>query len=65
MRLGGSTIHPDILKPLLWSALGFTLLFFALHMKGMRNEILRRRVKSLSIAEVEHARAAEATGAAE
>jgi heme exporter protein C len=56
MRMGGSTIHPDLLTPLLYSALGFTLLFFALHMKGMRNEILRRRVKALTMAEVERAR---------
>ena len=37
-------LDPVFLTPLLYSAIGFTLLFFALHMKGMRNEILRRRV---------------------
>ena len=56
MRMGGSTIHPDLLTPLLYAALGFTLLFFALHLMGMRNEILRRRVKALTMAEVERAR---------
>ncbi|MGH7949085.1 MAG: cytochrome c biogenesis protein CcsA, partial [Candidatus Binataceae bacterium] len=60
MRMGASTIHPDILKPLLISAIGFTILFFALQLIAMRNEILRRRVKALTIAEVERARSAPA-----
>ena len=34
-------------------ALGFTLLFIAMHLKAMRNEILRRRVKALTIRAVE------------
>jgi heme exporter protein C len=55
MRMGGPTIHPDLLWPLLYSAIGFTLLFFAMHLKGMRNEILRRRIKSLTLSEVERA----------
>ena len=53
MRLGGAAIHPTILIPLLVMAGGFTLLFAAMHMKGMRNEILRRRVRSLTQAAVE------------
>ena len=32
-----------------------SLLFFALHMKGMRNEILRRRVKARQLKEVDRA----------
>ncbi|MDX2308031.1 MAG: heme ABC transporter permease [Hyphomicrobium sp.] len=55
IRMDGPTIHPDLLYPLIWSAVGFSLLFFALHMKGMRNEILRRRVKALTLARVERA----------
>jgi heme exporter protein C len=43
------------LTPLIFSAIGFSLLFFAMHMKGMRNEILRRRVKARQIIEVERA----------
>jgi len=43
------------LEPLLISAIGFTVLFFALHMKAMRNEILRRRVKARQLKEVEQA----------
>jgi heme exporter protein C len=43
-RLDGPTIHPALLWPLLVSALGFTLLFFTLHLMAMRTEIWRRRV---------------------
>ncbi len=65
IRLDGPTIHPDLLWPLLYSAVGFSLLFFALHTKGMRNEILRRRLRSLTMAEVDRARTVSATAAAE
>ena len=43
-RLDGPTIHPSLLWPLMISALGFTLLFFTLHLMAMRAEIWRRRV---------------------
>lgn len=43
------------LQPLLICAIGFSLLFFALHMKGMRNEILRRRLKARQQLEVDRA----------
>ena len=46
-RMGGSTIESSLLWPLLVCAVGFTLLFVALHMLGMRTEILRRRVQAL------------------
>jgi heme exporter protein C len=58
LRAGGSKLDPAIQYPLLMMALGFTLLFVALHLKAMRNEILRRRVKALQMAEVERAQAA-------
>ena len=48
-RLDGPTIAPTFLWPLLICALGFTLLFFALHMLAMRNEILRRRVSAMRV----------------
>jgi heme exporter protein C len=48
-RLGGSTIHPSLLTPLLICALGFGFLFAALLLAAMRNEILRRRVRTLRI----------------
>ena len=55
VKLDGPAIHSSILVPLLVNAVGFSLLFFALHMKAMRNEVLRRRVKALRLAEVEQA----------
>jgi len=57
MRIGGPSIDPSILTPLLVMAAGFTAMFVALHMKAMRNEILRRRVKALQMVEVERAQA--------
>jgi heme exporter protein C len=47
LRLGGPTMHGSILSPLLWCAAGFTLVFVALHLQAMRNEIHRRRLISL------------------
>lgn len=44
IRMGGATIDPSMLYPLLVMAAGFTMLFFTLHMMAMRNEIWRRRV---------------------
>src|SRR5262245_41349889 len=52
MRLGAPTIHPSLLWPLLAMAGAMTLLFLALHLKAMRNEVLRRRVKALRAYEV-------------
>jgi heme exporter protein C len=48
-RLGGPTVDPSLLKPLAWMALAFTLLFVTLHLAAMRNEILRRRVRTLRL----------------
>jgi heme exporter protein C len=48
-RPGGSTIHPSILMPLLLMAAAFTLLFVTLLLAAMRNEILRRRVRTLRL----------------
>jgi heme exporter protein C len=47
LRLGGSTIHPTILVPLLIMIAAFTLLFLTLHLAAMRNEILRRRLRTM------------------
>ncbi|MGI9520034.1 MAG: heme ABC transporter permease [Hyphomicrobiaceae bacterium] len=55
IRLDGPTIHVSILVPLLVNALGFSLLFLAMHLKAMRNEILRRRLKAMMIARVARA----------
>ena len=48
-RLGGSTIYPTMLIPLFIMAVAFTLLFVTLHLAAMRNEILRRRVRTLRL----------------
>jgi heme exporter protein C len=52
MRLGAPTIHASLLWPLLVMAAGMTVLFLALYLKAMRNEILRRRVRTLRTFEV-------------
>ena len=48
-RLGAPAIHTSLLWPLLVMTVGMLLLFTSLHLKAMRNEILRRRVKALRI----------------
>jgi heme exporter protein C len=48
-RLGAPTIDPSILIPLLLMTAAFTLLFAALLLAAMRNEILRRRVRALRL----------------
>jgi heme exporter protein C len=55
MRLGGSAIAPSILWPLLIMAVAFTLLFFTLHLAAMRNEILRRRVRTMRMMQAQRA----------
>ena len=57
-RVGGSTIHPAILAPLLVMALAFTLLFLTLYLSAMRNEILRRRVRTLRLLQAQSAQEA-------
>lgn len=48
-RLDGPTMHSAYLNPLLICALGFSFLFGAMLMAAMRNELLRRRVRTLTI----------------
>jgi len=55
-RLDGPTIHPAILTPLLITTLGFVALFIALHLAAARNEILRRRVRTLRLLAAAEAR---------
>ena len=47
VRMGGPTIDPEFLWPLLVMAIAFSMLFFTLHILAMRNEILRRRISVL------------------
>ena len=49
MRMGGPSLDKAFLIPLLVMAIGFSLLFVTLHLAAMRNEILRRRVRSLQM----------------
>jgi heme exporter protein C len=55
-RFGGPTMHAAYLSPLLFCALGFSLLFGALLMIAMRNEIARRRVRTLTLFAAREAR---------
>ena len=57
LRLAGPAIHPSILMPLMVMALAFTLLFVTLHVAAMRNDILRRRVRTLRLLQAHGARA--------
>lgn len=45
-RIGGPSIHPTILWPLLASALAFALFAVTLHLAGMRAEVLARRARA-------------------
>src|SRR3954452_12011893 len=47
LRAGGPAIHPAILTPLLIMGVAFLLLFLTLHLAAMRNEIMRRRVRTM------------------
>jgi heme exporter protein C len=47
LRLGAPSIHGSFLVPLLAMLVAFTLLFLTLHLAAMRNEILRRRLRSM------------------
>jgi heme exporter protein C len=59
-RMGGPTIDPALLAPLLVMGVAFTLLFILLHLLSMRAEILRRRVRALQQTQVERAALVEA-----
>jgi heme exporter protein C len=49
LRLGGPTIHTALLTPLLLMTAGFAMLFAALLLAVMRNEILRRRLHTMHL----------------
>jgi len=55
IRIGGPTIYSTILVPLLVMAVAFTLLFATIHLAAMRNEILRRRVRTLMLMQAQAA----------
>src|SRR5687768_3865201 len=55
LRLAGPAIHPTILLPLLIMMLALMLLFATLLLAAMRNEILRRRVRTLRMLQAQAA----------
>jgi heme exporter protein C len=52
LRADGPAIHSSILVPLLVMAVGYTLLFVALHLSAIRSEILARRIRQMELAQV-------------
>lgn len=54
-RFDRPAMDTAFLYPLLIMALAYTLLFFTLHLMGMRNEILRRRIRSMKMQSVRQA----------
>jgi len=48
-RLGGPTIAPSLLWPLIVMSLAYTFLFLTLHLMSIRNEILRRRIARVTM----------------
>lgn len=57
------SVDPSMRTPLLIMALGFSALFIVMHMMAMRNEVLRRRVKSLRMAEIARGETSSRTAA--
>lgn len=49
IRMSGPTIHASMLWPLLVMIAAFTFIFLSLHLAYMRNEILRRRVRTQNL----------------
>ena len=49
LRMGGPTIHPTMLWPLLVMLAAYAVLFLALHLAAMRAEIFRRRIRAAEL----------------
>jgi heme exporter protein C len=62
MKLGGSTLDPSMLWPLLLMAVAFTALFVWLVLLRTESEIAERRIRALRLATVMAARRGEAPG---
>jgi len=48
-RMGGPTIDKSMLWPLFLVAIGMTIFMIGLHLAGMRNEILQRRLRTMRL----------------
>src|SRR4029079_10023749 len=55
LRLGGSRLDISFLVPLIAMGIAFTLLFITLHVAAMRNEIMRRRIRTMLMMQAETA----------
>jgi heme exporter protein C len=53
LRVGGPSIDPSMLWPLLVMLAAFTALFLTLHLAAMRAEILRRRIRTAELLAVQ------------
>jgi heme exporter protein C len=51
-RMGGPTIDPSMLRPLLVMGLAYLLLFISLQLVALRGEIAARKIRQLRIAEI-------------
>jgi heme exporter protein C len=51
-RMGGPTIDPSMLRPLLVMGLAYVFLFLSLHLVALRSEIAARKIRQLRIAEI-------------
>lgn len=60
LRLGGPTIDASMLWPLMIMAAGYLFLFVALHLAAMRNDILRRRIRTMTLIAAQETEAREA-----
>ena len=53
IRLGGPTIHPSMLWPLLAMALGFTFYYFTLMLLRVKSELIAARLRARALAAVD------------
>jgi heme exporter protein C len=51
-RMGGPTIDPSMLWPLLVMGVAYLFLFISLHLVALRSEITARKIRQLRIAEI-------------
>jgi heme exporter protein C len=58
LRIGGPSIYPTMLYPLLVMLAAYALLFAALHLTAMRAEVFRRRVRRAELAAAQPGRGA-------
>lgn len=50
LRMGGPSIHPTILTPLLVMGLAYAVVFLALHLVSLRTEVMARRLRQMQLA---------------